>query len=85
MDKFVRFIVVAALSFLPFTQGGCQRPWHGHLGRVFHGLEARATPIFTPSADRLSKYRTLSLKMPVRYLSENPASAAGGLNYLMAI
>jgi flavin-dependent dehydrogenase len=37
MDKFVRFIVVAALSFLPFTQGGCQRPWHGHLGRVFTG------------------------------------------------
>ena len=26
MDKFVRFMVVAALSFLSFTPGGCQKP-----------------------------------------------------------
>jgi len=37
VDRFVRLTVVTALSFLPFTQGGCQKPWHGHLGRVFTG------------------------------------------------
>ncbi|MCX5637160.1 MAG: FAD-dependent oxidoreductase, partial [Planctomycetota bacterium] len=45
VDRFVRLTVVTALSFLPFIQGGCQKPWHGHpfdyaqdkLGRVFTG------------------------------------------------
>ncbi len=36
MNKLVRFILVAVVCFLPFGQG-CQKPWHGHLGRVFTG------------------------------------------------
>ena len=42
MDKFVRFIVVAALSFLPFTQEGCKRPLEDSVHKI---SSTKAVPI----------------------------------------
>ena len=46
------------LLFRDYTDFCVKLKWHGHLGRVFHGLEARATKFLTsPLFNALSSFR----------------------------